>query len=150
MQGLRCEGGSTQIARLMRLALSEIEPLDGLVFIGDHCEEQAAELAKLAESLGKRKVPLFIFHECADHDARSLEAKPLFKRLASLTGGVYCEFKPSSGAVLRELLSSLAAFSAAGKRGLAQIQPAATPQARQLQDRLLLLPAPGTPPNDRK
>jgi hypothetical protein len=147
MQRLSCEGGNTQIARVLRLALAETEHLDGVIFIGDHCEETAADLTKLAEALGNRSIPLFLFHECADSNAPSLEAKPLFKRLASLSGGIYHEFKPSSGAVLRELLSSVAAFSSAGKDGVAQMGRAATPQGRQFQERLLLLSAPeGTKP----
>lgn len=142
MQCLSCEGGSTQIARVLRLALAEPNHQDGVVFIGDHCEELPAELIRLAEGLGKRSIPLFIFHECADSDAASLQAKPVFKQLATASGGIYCEFKPSSGDVLRELLSSVAAFSSAGKHGLTHIAPVSTPQAQQLQSRLLALPAP--------
>jgi hypothetical protein len=142
MLGLSCEGGNTQIARVLRLALDEAERPDAVVFIGDHSEEPAEKLMKLAENLGKRRIPLFVFHECAGNDAASLEAKPLFKRLATVTGGVYCEFKSSSGTVLRELLSNVAAFSSAGKAGLTQMGDPSTPQARQFQKDLLLLAAP--------
>jgi hypothetical protein len=139
MRHLSCESGETQIARLLRLALSEKEKVSGVVFVGDHCEDDRSELRELAQTLGRRSMPLFVFHECSDHDERSLRAKPIFKRMAEASGGVYCEFKPDSGTVLRELLASVAAFAAAGHQGIRQIGPAATPEVRQLQGRLLLL-----------
>jgi hypothetical protein len=140
MQSLGCETGETQIARVLRAALDETEPIDSVVLVGDHCEESPDELLGLAASLGKRSIRLYIFHECSDHDERSLKAKPLFRRMARASGGVYVEFKPDSGAVLREMLSSIAAFSAAGSQGVKQIAAASTPEARQLQARLLLGP----------
>ena len=143
MRGLSCEVGNTQIARLLRIALAETEKISCVVFEGDHCEDDPAELLALARELGKRSIPLFVFHECSDFDERSLRAKPVFKRMAEASGGVYCElFKPDSGAALRELLTSVAAFTAAGIEGVRKIRRAATtPEARSLQGRLLLGPA---------
>jgi hypothetical protein len=137
---LSCEAGETQIARVLRLALAEKETISGLVFIGDQCEDDPRELCELAASLGRRSLPLFVFHECADGDELSLKAKPVFKRMAELSGGVYCEFKPDSGAVLREMLASVGALAAAGAKGVRQIATPKTPEARQLQARLLLGP----------
>ncbi|MBB6146864.1 hypothetical protein HNQ77_004845 [Silvibacterium bohemicum] len=138
MLSLSCESGETQIARVLRLALSENEKLSGLVFIGDHCEERPEQLLALAETLGTRSLPLFIFHECADHDAWSLQAKPLFERMAKLSGGVYVEFKPDSGAVLKELLSSIAALSVGGVKAVERMALPTTSEGRQLRGRLLL------------
>ena len=84
---LGCEAGVTQIARVLRLALLEPEKISGVVLVGDHCEEISGELMDLAKSLGQRSRPLYIFHECADHDLRSLRAKPLFKGMAEISGG---------------------------------------------------------------
>ena len=128
----------TQIARLLRLALAETEPVAGVVLVLDHCEDNPGKLLELARTLGQKSTKLYLFHECADHDTRSLKAKPLFKRMAEASGGVYVEFKPDSGAVLREMLTSLAAFSAAGSEGVTQVGRAATPEARRLQGCLLL------------
>lgn len=139
MRRLSCELGLTQIARLLKLALSEKETVSGLVFIGDHSEDEARELMSLAEGLGKKAIPVFVFHECADDDHRSLSAKPVFKRLAELSGGVYCEFRPESDAILRELVLNVAAFTTAGHEGVTQIARPETPEGRQLQGRLLLL-----------
>ena len=138
MLTLSCEVGQTQIARLLRLVLAEKGKLSGVVFVGDHCEDDADELLGLAQTLGRKSIPLFLFHECADHDKRSLAAKPIFKRMAEMSGGVYVEFKPDSGNVLREMLANVAAFSAAGVEGVRRIALAETPEARELQGRLLL------------
>ena len=139
MRGLSCESGETQIARLLRLALAETETLCGVVFVGDHSEDRPGELRELAGALGAKSIPLFVFHECADDDRRSLKAKPVFKRMAEASGGVYCEFKPDSGAVLREMLSAVGAFGAGGVEGVKQVPQVTTAQARQLRSRLLLL-----------
>jgi len=145
MRQLSCESGETQIARLLRRVLNRAdEEVSAVVFVGDHCEEKAGELGELAAALGERRIPVYVFHEIADDDQRSLRARPVFRRIAAASGGVYCEFKPNSGVVLREMLSSVAAFSAAGIEGVREIGPATAPEARQLQKRLLLL-GPGNP-----
>lgn len=142
MLSLCCKAGNTQIARVLKLALAEKEKPSGVVFIGDHCEDNPEELLNLAATLGKRSIPLFVFHEVVDHDSRALDARPVFERMAKLSGGVYSEFRPDSGAVMRELLSTVAAFSAAGHEGVKQVAQPVTAPARQLQSSLLMLPAP--------
>jgi hypothetical protein len=142
MLQLSCESGKTQIRRLLNRVIAEEQKLSCAVFIGDHCEEDHFELKYLAGSLGRRSIPLYIFHECADHDERSLQAKPLFKQMAELSGGLYVEFKPDSGGVLHELLSSVAAFSAGGSNGLRQLALPKTSEAIQVHRRLML--GPGT------
>jgi hypothetical protein len=143
MQRLSCQTGVTQIAQALRHVLAEGEKLSGVVFIGDHCEDDVAELAELATALGERKLPAFIFHECPDEDLRADWARPIFKHLAEASGGVYCEFQPDSATTMRELLQGVAAFSAAGVNGLQQLTAPQSHEARQLQERLLLL-GPGT------
>jgi hypothetical protein len=147
MHGLGCRAGETQIAKVLRLALAEPERLSAVVFIGDHLEETPAELVGLAEQLGEKRVPLFIFHEITDHDARAREARPVFERMAEVSGGVYTEFDAEAGAVvLRDVLPAVAVFSTARLDAVMQL-PVVTPHARHLQTRLvrLLGPAPGGP-----
>jgi hypothetical protein len=140
MQRLSCELGMTQIARALQCVLKRETEVSGVVFIGDHCEDDPEELARVAAALGKKHTPIFVFHECADNDGAAREARAVFKRMAETSGGKYSEFEPESGKVLTELLSSVAAFSAAGVEGVKRVEPATTPQARQLQTRLLLGP----------
>lgn len=142
MLGLPCVTGNTQIARVLKLALAEKENVSGVVFIADHSEDSADELLALAKELGKQSMPLFVFHEIVDHDGYALQARPVFERMAKLSGGVYAEFKPDSGSILRELLSTVAAFSMAGHEGLKQVAQPVTAEARQLQSSLLMLTAP--------
>jgi hypothetical protein len=139
MMSLSCEVGATQIVRLLSLVdAAEDENISGMVFIGDHCEEDHDELVDLARRLGRKSIPLFIFHECADDDRRSLKAKPIFKRIADVSKGQYVEFKPDSGAVLREILLAVAAFSAAGIEGVQKVALPTTSEARDLRGRLML------------
>jgi hypothetical protein len=142
MRRLSTEVGYTQIARVLRLALAEGETISGLVFVGDHCEDDPGELRELAAKLGRRSVPLFVFHECADDNGRSIQAKPVFKSMAEASGGVYVEFKPDSGVVLRELLLNVGAHAAAGVEGIRRVALPKTPEARQLQGKMMLLLGP--------
>ncbi len=142
MQELSCNTGNTQIGRALRFVLGEEEHLAGCVFIGDHCEDNFDELTQLAAKLGQRRIPVFVFHECGDDDIRSIEARPVFQRLAELSGGVYCEFRPDSASTVRELLTGVGAYSAGGVEALKQVPTPQTQAAQQLQQRLLLLPPP--------
>lgn len=78
----------------------------------------------------------------SDTDADSLQAKAVFKRLAALSNGVYSEFRSDSGSVVRELLASVAAFSAMGREGLKQVGQPLTAEGRHLQNSLSQLPEP--------
>ena len=145
MLNLSCETGNTQIGKLLRAARGERDQIQGIVFVGDHCEEPVQEMLAVATLLRDERIPLYVFHECADWDERSLQAKPVFKRMAEISGGVYVEFRPDSGEVLRELLPTVAAVSAAGVEGIARLAPPRTPEARQLQGSLRLLLGSGKP-----
>ena len=138
MLKLSCERGGTQIAKLLRLAGAQSEKPSAAVFVGDQCEENHDELRGLARRLGEKSVPLFMFHECDDRNGDSLNAKPLFKAMAEVSGGAYVEFRPDSGEALRELLPTIAAFSAAGAEGVERLALPVTPEARRLRSRLLL------------
>jgi hypothetical protein len=149
MQRLSCEGGNTQIEKALRRVLDGEDTVSGVVFIGDHCEDSPRALRELAAAFGHRKIPVFVFHEYEDCDSRSLQAKPIFRHLAEASGGVYCEFKSDSAAALRELLTGVAAFSAAGIEGVKSVPVPQTEIGRQLQGRLLLLGPGANGPSDK-
>jgi len=138
MLKLSCKGGNTQIAKLLRLVLAREEKVSAVVFVGDHCEEEEAEISRLAHQLRARNIPVFLFHEWVDDNPNSHYAKGVFERIANTTGGVYVEFKPDSGEVLKELLPTIAAFSTAGVAGIERLALPLTMEARQLRSRLLL------------
>jgi hypothetical protein len=138
MLRLTCESGRTQIARVLGMVLAEKQRLSAVVFVGDQCEEDSARLETLAKALGEKAIPIFVFHECADDNDRSLSAKPIFKLLARASGGLYLELKADSGAALRETLSTVAAFSAGGVEGLGQMALPASSEVRKLRQSLML------------
>ena len=115
MTAVKCLGGQTQIARVLKHAIAETKQrrVNALVFVGDCMEEDVDELCHLAGQLGVLGVPAFMFHEGADPVARMA-----FGQIAKLTGGAYCSFDSSSAHQLRELLSAVAVYAAGGRRAL--------------------------------
>jgi hypothetical protein len=116
MTGVHCMGGHTQIGRVLGHALNETrkKPISALVFVGDCMEENADDLCAQAGELGVRKVPVFVFQEGEDGQARST-----FQQMAKLSGGAYCRFDSSSARQLRDLLSAVAVYAAGGRAALA-------------------------------
>lgn len=72
MNRIECQGGRTQIGRVLAHALREAEraPVRALIFIGDAMEEEIEELAVMAGKLGKLQVPIFLFQEGRDSAVR--------------------------------------------------------------------------------
>ena len=115
MGQVRCEGGHTQIARLLRHAQREHGkvPVRALVFIGDAIEESPDSLCNLAGQCGIRRLPLFMFQE--GHD-RAVEQT--FRSMAKLSGGAYAHFDSSSASTLAALLGAVARYAAGGHAAL--------------------------------
>ncbi|MFT4517788.1 MAG: hypothetical protein ACI9JM_000165 [Halioglobus sp.] len=115
MAQVQCEGGHTQIARLLRHAQKEHRksPIKALVFIGDAIEENVDTLCNLAGQCGLLKLPLFLFQEGTNPLVAST-----FKSMATLSGGAYARFDASSADSLSALLGAVAAFAAGGQMAL--------------------------------
>jgi len=115
MTAVRCLGGQTQIARVLKHAIAETgkTKVNALVFVGDCMEEDFDALCHLAGQLGVLGVPCFMFHEGNDPVAHRA-----FTQIAQLSGGAYCRFDASSAHLLRDLLSAVAVFAAGGRRAL--------------------------------
>jgi hypothetical protein len=116
MGRVRCEGGQTQIARVLGHARDEARQrkVNALVFVGDCMEEDVDTLCRLAGDLGLLGVPAFMFHEGDDGAAEAA-----FRQIARLTAGAYCRFDMGSARQLRELLAAVAVFAAGGRKALA-------------------------------
>jgi hypothetical protein len=116
MTGVRCLAGHTQIAKVLRHAISETKKkkVDAMVFVGDCLEEDIDRLGQLAGELGLLGVPGFLFHEGRDQVAAGA-----FQQIARLTGGAFCRFDASSPKQLRDLLSAVAVYAAGGRKALA-------------------------------
>ena len=115
MSRVRCEGGYTQIERLLNHALTEHreQPIKAVVFIGDACEEVPDRLIGKAGELGIANLPLFMFQEGFDDTVEGI-----FKQMARLTGGAWARFDHGSAGELAALLGAVARYAAAGKRGM--------------------------------
>lgn len=115
MAGVFCEGGQTQIARLLRHALQEHQqnPLRALVFIGDAMEESPDTLCALAGECGLRKLPLFLFQE-----GDIAPVRDTFQRMARVSGGAWARFDAASAHTLAELLGAVARYASGGRKAL--------------------------------
>jgi hypothetical protein len=122
MRAVFCIGGETQLARVLRHALTESEThkIGALVVVGDAMEEKLDELCALAGKLGLQGVPAIMFHEGAD--ATAMHA---FKEIARLSKGAYCHFDSGSADQLRALLGAVAAYAAGGQKALSKYGSAA-------------------------
>lgn len=128
MSRVRCKTGLTQIAKLLRHALTEAESgLKSLIYIGDAMEEDPEGLASLAGELGIRGVRLFMFQEGRDPLTRQT-----FQRLAAISRGAFRQFDAASQRQLRELLGAAAVFTAGGSAALAALSGSSSPAVQQL------------------
>lgn len=118
MSRIACEGGQTQIRRVLMDARKEAkrDGVRAIVFVGDAMEESVDALCAVAGELGLLKVPVFMFQE--GHDAVAEQA---FREVARLSGGAFCRFDPGAAVQLRELLRAVAAYAAGGRKALAEL-----------------------------
>lgn len=118
MLRVRCEGGLTQIGKVLVNARRQAEtgPVAALVFVGDAFEEDIDKVCHRAGELGLLGVPALMFQEGADP-----AAERAFREIAKLTGGAYCRFDASSAETLKDLLRAAAAFAAGGYRALGDL-----------------------------
>jgi hypothetical protein len=118
MSKIDCQGGNTQIGRVLSEARREAvaAAVRAVVFVGDAMEESVDELCTRAGELGLLKVPVFMFQE--GHDPTAEQA---FREIARLTGGAWCRFDPGAAAQLRELLRAAAAYAAGGREALLRL-----------------------------
>lgn len=115
MSRVKCEGGHTQIVRLLKHAQTEHtkSAIKAVVFIGDANEESADTLCNMAGQCGLLKLPLFMFQE-----GRNSAVKKTFSDMARLSGGAFAHFDQNSAAKLAALLGAVASYAAGGRKAL--------------------------------
>ena len=116
MRAVFCEGGETQIQRVLDHAIAETrkQRVGALVFVGDAMEENVDRLCQRAGELGLLGTPIFLFHEGGDPVAARA-----FRQMAKLSRGAYLSFDAASAERLKELLAAVAVYAAGGYRALA-------------------------------
>jgi len=129
MSGIACQGGNTQIGKVLSEARREAvaSGVRAVVFVGDAMEEAVDALCVKAGELGLLKVPVFMFQE--GHDSTAEQA---FREIARLTGGAWCRFDPGAAAQLRELLRAAAAYAAGGREALLRLSKTGSGAAQLL------------------
>src|SRR3954454_1811726 len=129
MSGIACQGGNTQIGKVLAEARREAVAagVRAMVFVGDAMEESVDDLCAKAGELGLLKVPIFMFQE--GHDVAAEQA---FREIARLTGGAWCRFDPGAAAQLRELLRAAAAYAAGGREALQRLSRSGSGAAKLL------------------
>jgi hypothetical protein len=115
MNKIDCEGGHTQLRKVLAHARAETEKskVQALVYVGDAMEEAIGDLKVRAGELGLRGVPAFMFQE--GYDAVAEQA---YREMARLSHGAYCRFNAGAAHELRELLRAVAAYAAGGMKAL--------------------------------
>ncbi len=115
MLGIQCQGGQTQIAKVLKHAHRETTKakVSALVFIGDALEESVDLLCQKSGELGLKGVRCFFFQE--GHD---LAAERGFREMARLSGGAYFRLGPDSAKELAELLGAVAIYARGGLQAL--------------------------------
>lgn len=115
MSGVACQGGFTQIGKVLGHARREAEAakVNAVIYVGDCMEENIDALSARAGELGLLGVPMFLFQE-----GREAKAERAFKEIARLTRGAYCSFDAGSARQLRELLQAVAVYATGGRKAL--------------------------------
>jgi len=133
MTSVTCQGGFTQIAKVLSHAKSQSnkKKVDAVIYVGDSMEEDIDHLAALAGELGMLGVPVFLFQEGYDGSAETA-----YREIARLTRGAYCRFDAGSAQQLQELLSAVAAFAAGGRQALEDLSRAKGGATRLLLEQL--------------
>ena len=120
MNRVTCQGGTTQIERVLHHASQETarRPVNALIFIGDCLEEETDQVCAAAGKLGLSGLPVFLFQE-----GNEPKAAACFQQIAKLTGGAYLPFDRSSPQKLRDLLAAIAIFATGGLKALNEYAP---------------------------
>jgi hypothetical protein len=121
MRKVNCEGGLTQIRKVLTHARreSEARKVNALIYVGDCMEEDVDQLSRLAGELGLIGVPVFLFQEGYDP-----KAERAFKEIARLSRGAHCRFDAGSARQLGELLTAVAVYAAGGRKALQDFREA--------------------------
>jgi hypothetical protein len=115
MRGVGCQGGLTQIDKVLNRTLAESRrrKVNALVYVGDSMEEDVDRLCARAGELALLGVPAFVFQEGGDETAGRA-----FREIARLTKGAFCRFDRGSARQLRDLLTAVAVYAAGGRKAL--------------------------------
>lgn len=118
MTQVACQGGRTQIGKVLRHANEECDTakVNALVIVGDAFEEDIDEVCAIAGELSLLGVPVFMFQE-----GRNATAEQAFREIARLTKGAWCRFDAGAAQQLRDLLTAVAVYASGGRQALQRL-----------------------------
>lgn len=133
MARISCEGGHTQIARVLSHTeeAAQAERIHALVFVGDAFEEGIDHVCAIAGRLALKNVPVFLFQEGAD-----VSASQAFGEIARLTRGAHVRFDPGAARQLADLLKAVAVYASGGRAALEHASRSGDTGARLLIGRM--------------
>ncbi|GAB4535867.1 MAG: hypothetical protein Tsb0019_37330 [Roseibium sp.] len=133
MGGIACQGGRTQIGKVLSAALTaaDKDKVAALVYVGDCMEENVDALCDKAGQLGLLGVPMFLFQE-----GRDSVAEQAFGEMARLTRGAHCRFDPGAAHQLAELLKAVAVYASGGREALLALERTGGQGARLLLEQI--------------
>jgi len=122
MRRVSCQGGMTQLGRVLTAARDEAaeKKVNAFVYVGDAMEEHIDSVCARAGELALLGVPAFMFQE-----GRDAKAGIAFKEIARLTRGAHCRFDAGSARQLRDLLTAVAVYAAGGHKALLALSQSA-------------------------
>jgi hypothetical protein len=125
MSTISCQGGNTQIGRVLSHARDEHRKrrIHAVVYVGDAIEENVDALCAKAGELGLMGLPLFVFQE-----GRDTRVEAAFREFARLSKGAYARFDGSAPQQLADLLKAVAAYASGGRAQL-KLQSSGAAQA---------------------
>lgn len=133
MRSVACEGGLTQISKVLLHAREESSKrrISAVVYVGDSMEEDVDHLCARAGELALLGVPVFVFQEGGDETAARA-----FRDIARITKGAFCRFDRGSARQLRDLLTAVATYAAGGRKALLALSKQGGTGARLLLQQL--------------
>jgi hypothetical protein len=115
MRSVACQGGYTQIGKVLNHAHSETSKhrVNALVYVGDAFEEDIDAVCGRAGELALLGVPVFLFQE--GNDAHTAAG---YREIARLTKGAHCRFDAGAARQLRDLIRAVAVYASGGRNAL--------------------------------
>lgn len=121
MTGIQCQGGTTQIGKVLahtRRTAGE-RPVGVLVYVGDAVEESVDALLTAAGPLGLLGTRCIMIQEGSDRGCEDA-----FRGIARLTKGAYARLDAKAPDRLRSLLKAAASVAVGGREALAKQETA--------------------------
>jgi len=146
IDNLATVGGNTRIVDSMRSFLNKPDGYKpaAIILIGDCSEDNPDHVRGAARALARQGIRVYAFHETSKTRTRqSILAEPLFKDVASITGGAFAKF--GDNMPLGDLCRVVAAYCVGGDDAVKALGHSGDRAAKMLDQPRLMIAAPAKP-----